>query len=71
MFNKKLGKKIDSKVMMATATDAMGDVVTTTATIASVLFFRITGINIDGIVGIGAVSYTHLDVYKRQRDTCT
>ena len=42
MFNKKLGKKIDSKVMMATATDAMGDVVTTTATIASVLFFRIT-----------------------------
>ena len=53
MFNKKLGKKIDSKVMMATATDAMGDVVTTTATIASVLFFRITGINIDGIVGIG------------------
>ena len=53
MFNKKLGKKIDSKVMMATATDAMGDVVTTTATISSVLFFRITGINIDGIVGIG------------------
>ena len=53
MFNKKLGKKIDSKVMMATATDAMGGVVTTTATIASVLFFKITGINIDGIVGIG------------------
>lgn len=53
MFNKKLGKKIDSKVMMATDTDAMGDVVTTTATIASVLFFKITGINIDGIVGIG------------------
>ena len=53
MFNKKLGKKIDSKVMMATATDAMGDVVTTTATTASVLFFKITGINIDGIVGIG------------------
>lgn len=53
MFNKKLGKKIDSKVMMATATDAMGDVVTTTATIASVLFFKITGINIDGFVGIG------------------
>lgn len=53
MFNKKLGKKIDSKVMMATATDAMGDVVTTTATIAPVLFFKITGINIDGIVGIG------------------
>ena len=42
-FNRKLGKKIDSKVMMATAADAMGDVVTTTATILSVLFFRVTG----------------------------
>ena len=52
-FNKKLGQKIDSKVMMATATDAMGDVVTTTATIASILFWKVTGINIDGFVGIG------------------
>lgn len=52
-FNRNLGKKINSKVMMATAADAMGDVATTTATILSVLFFRVTGINIDGFVGIG------------------
>ena len=52
-FNRKLGQKINSKVMMATAADAMGDVATTTATILSVLFFRVTGINIDGFVGIG------------------
>jgi len=52
LFNKKLGQKIDSKVMLATAADAMGDVITTTATIASIIFFRITGINIDGYVGI-------------------
>lgn len=38
---------------MATAADAMGDVITTTATIASLLFFRMTGVNIDGIVGLG------------------
>lgn len=53
LFNKKLGKRINSKVMMATATDAMGDVITTSATIMSLLFFRFTGINIDGFVGIG------------------
>ena len=53
LFNKKLGQKINSKVMMATATDAIGDVITTTATIASILFFLLTGINIDGFVGIG------------------
>ena len=52
LFNKKLGQKIDSKVMLATAADAMGDVITTTATICSIIFFRITGINIDGYVGI-------------------
>lgn len=52
-FNRKLGRRIDSKVMMATAADAMGDVITTTATIASLIFFRMTGVNIDGIVGLG------------------
>lgn len=52
-FNRKLGKRIDSKVMMATAADAMGDVITTSATIVSLLFYRVTGINIDGFVGLG------------------
>ena len=49
----KLGKKIDSKVMMAVFTDSMGDVITTSATILSLVIFRLTGLNIDGIVGIG------------------
>ena len=52
LFNRKLGKRIDSKVMLATATDAMGDVVTTSATIASLLIFHFTGWNVDGIVGL-------------------
>ena len=52
-FNKKLGERVDSKVMLATAADAMGDVITTSATVASLLFFRFTGINIDGFVGLG------------------
>lgn len=53
LFNRKLGKKINSKVMMAVFTDSMGDVVTTGATIVSILFFGLTGINIDGFVGVG------------------
>lgn len=52
MFNRRLGKKIDSKVMLATATDAMGDVATTSVTILSILFWKLTGMNIDGFVGI-------------------
>lgn len=37
--------------MMAVFTDSIGDVITTGATIISVVFFGLTGINIDGIVG--------------------
>ena len=53
LFNRKLGEKIESKVMMAVFTDSMGDVITTSATILSLIFFAVTGINIDGIVGVG------------------
>ena len=53
LFNRKLGERINYKVMMAVFTDSMGDVITTGATILSLIFFRLTGINIDGIVGVG------------------
>ncbi|MGN1140962.1 MAG: cation diffusion facilitator family transporter [Oliverpabstia sp.] len=51
-FNRKLGKKIDSKVMLATAADSMGDVITTSATILSILVCTFTGLNIDAIAGL-------------------
>lgn len=51
-FNRILGKRINSSVMQAAATDALGDVVTTLATIGSILFFHFTKINIDGFVGL-------------------
>lgn len=53
MFNKKLGKRIHSQVMLATAADSIGDVITTSATILSLIVFGVTGINIDGFVGLG------------------
>lgn len=51
-FNRRLGKRINSQVMLATAADALGDVFTTTATIVSLLVFHFLGINVDGIVGV-------------------
>ena len=36
VFNRKLGRRIDSKVMLATAADSMGDVATTSVTIAAI-----------------------------------
>ena len=51
-YNRKLGKKIHSTVMMATAADSLGDVGATSATIVSLLVFRFFHINIDGIIGL-------------------
>lgn len=52
LFNRTLGKRIQSKVMLATAGDSLGDVVTTSTTILSILIYGIWGLNIDGIVGL-------------------
>ncbi len=51
-FNNTLGKRIQSTVMKATAADSLGDVVTTSATILSILVYGIWGLNIDGIIGL-------------------
>ncbi|MCI8551302.1 MAG: cation transporter [Lachnospiraceae bacterium] len=51
-FNKKLGKRIDSRVMEATAADSLGDVLVTSATIVSVALYGIFKINIDGFIGM-------------------
>lgn len=69
LFNRKLGEKIDSKVMMAAFTDSMGDVLTTTVTIVSLLVFQITGVNIDGFVGIGVALVVMWAGFRIAKDT--
>ncbi|MDD3361913.1 MAG: cation diffusion facilitator family transporter [Hespellia sp.] len=53
LFNRKLGEKINSQVMMAVFTDSVGDVIATSATILSIVVYGVTGVNIDGFVGLG------------------
>lgn len=52
LFNKKLGKKINSKVLEATSADCIGDVAVTSATMAAILISYFFNINIDGIAGL-------------------
>lgn len=52
VFNKKIGKKINSKVLEATATDCIGDVTVTSATMAAILVGHFFHINIDGFAGL-------------------
>ncbi len=52
MFNEKLGKKIGSQVMLATAADAKSDMIATSATLVSLFAFYAFDINLDGWIGI-------------------
>ena len=52
LFNRKLGRRIQSKVMTATAADSLGDVITTSATVVSILICRFTSVNVDAFAGL-------------------
>ena len=52
IFNRKLGKRIKSNVLLATATDSMGDVVVTSVTVVSTIIAGVTGWQIDGYMGL-------------------
>lgn len=51
-FNRKLGKQINSSVMLATAKDSLNDVVATSATVVALVASIWTTVPIDGIMGI-------------------
>lgn len=66
-FNNKLGKRIDSKVMLATAADSLGDVITTSATVISIIICHFTSINVDAIAGLivsGIVIWSGISIAK-------
>ncbi len=52
LFYMKLGNKINSSALKATSVDAFGDVITSTATIVSILIYRYSGFYVDGIMGL-------------------
>ena len=52
LFNRKLGKTIDSGVLRATGADSLSDALSTTAVLASLLIFRFTNFDTDGYMGI-------------------
>lgn len=51
-FSKKVGDLIESSSLKATAADALGDVLTTSVVVLSLVIGRYTSLPIDGIVGI-------------------
>ncbi len=52
-FYRRIGKKVNSGVCIATSKDALGDVFVTGAALVSMLVLRYTGFDVDGYVGCG------------------
>lgn len=52
VFNKKLGKKIDSPAMQAVVKDSLGDIVATSAALVALVGSKFTDFNLDGWLGL-------------------
>lgn len=52
LFNRTLGKHIDSGALLATAADSRNDVISTAAVLVAALVERFTGLQIDGFMGL-------------------
>ncbi len=52
IFNRYLGKRIDSQALLATAADSRNDVISTGAVLAAMLVEKFTGLQVDGYVGV-------------------
>lgn len=69
LFNRRLGKRINSTVMLATSADSMGDVFITLATIISSFIAGLTGLRIDGYMGVVVSVFVMLAGFRIAKDT--
>lgn len=51
-FNKKVGREINSKSLVASGVDAMGDVLTTSVVVVSIFVSQFTSLPLDGFIGL-------------------
>ncbi len=52
LFNTKIGKRIESGALIATAADSRNDVISTTVVIVAALISHFTSVELDGIMGV-------------------
>ena len=68
-YNRAVGKRIRSAAMIATATDSLSDAVSTTAVLIATLVSQLTGLNIDGWVGMLVALFILFSAYKAAKET--
>ena len=57
MFNRRIGRKIDSQTLMATADDSRNDVISTGAVLLATLIAHFTGLTLDGFMGLAVAAF--------------
>lgn len=68
-YNRRIGKKIRSTAMLATATDSLSDCIATGAVLASTLISGIAHINVDGYAGLIVACFILFAGYNAAKDT--
>ncbi len=68
-FNMDIGKKINSKTLIATAADSRNDVITTSAVLAAALISHFADIELDGIMGIAVAVFILYSGFGLIKDT--
>lgn len=69
LYNRRLGRKIQSEVLLATATDCRNDVIATGAVLVSGVLQRLLSWNLDGIVGLGVAAFILYSGISLAKDT--
>lgn len=69
LFNRKLGKRINSAAMQATATDSLSDVVATSAVLAGTLIGHFAQVSIDGWIGVVVAIFILRAGWEAVKDT--
>mgnify|MGYP002529452260 FL=1 len=68
-FNRKVGRLIDSKTLIATAADSRNDVISTTAVLAASLLSHFTSLELDGWMGLAVAVFILYSGFGLVRDT--
>ena len=69
MYNKAVGKKIDSAAMAATAADSLSDTVATAAVLLSMIVGKLADVQLDGWVGLVVALFILWSAVQAARDT--
>ena len=69
LFNRSLGRRIDSETLIATAADSRNDVVTTGGVLACAAIGATTGVSLDGWAGVGVGAFITASGIGLIRDT--